>query len=170
MARNTTSMALNGICTLVLAAILPGSAMAADSDVSSMEDVSSRFSQHPVAIEGVWDSTVTLTVCGAPVEIRKFRALNLFEHDGALVATSEAAPPPSLGNWRWLGGRKYRAQFRFQRFGAAGVFEGITEVTREITLAKGANAFNSVVSTRLFDAFDNPIGEGCGKEVAVRTF
>lgn len=169
MAPNTTSLAIKGICAIALAAILPVS-MAANLDLSSMEEASSRPSQRPAAIEGVWDSTVTLTVCGAPVEIRKFRALNLFEHDGALVATSEVAPPPSLGHWHWLGGHKYRAQFRFQRFGAGGVFEGITEVTREITLAKSGNAFSGVVTTRLFDAFDNPVGEGCGKEAAVRTF
>jgi hypothetical protein len=49
---------------------------------------------------GVRDSTVTLQVCGSGPVIRTFRAINLFEHQGALVATSEAVPPGSLGCWR----------------------------------------------------------------------
>jgi hypothetical protein len=57
------------------------------------------------SIEGVWDSTVTLQVCGSGPVSRTFRAINLFEHQGGLVATSEAVPPPSLGRWRWTVGR-----------------------------------------------------------------
>jgi len=169
MTRNNTLLSSLATFAIVLATTVPASGQAGDSTMG-VTNASMKGPQQGPALEGVWDSTVTLTVCGAPVEIRKFRALNLFEHDGALVATSEVAPPPSLGKWRWLGGRKYRAQFRFQRFGSGGVFEGITQVTREINMAKSGDAFTSVVSTRLFDVYDNPIGEGCGKEVAVRAF
>ena len=170
MTRNNTAMAFTLAGAMVLAAILPVCGTAEELVPPQAAEFAPMRAHRSAALEGVWDSTVTLLVCGQQVEIRKFRALNLFEQGGALVATSEIAPPPSLGKWRWLGGSKYRAQFRFQRFGASGVFEGITQVTREIELAKSGDAFTGVVSTRLFDVFDNLIGEGCGKEIAKRAF
>ena len=122
------------------------------------------------SLEGVWDSTVTLQVCGGGPVLRTFRALNLFEDDGSLVATSEAVPPPSLGRWRWLGGRAYRAQFQYLRLGAGGVFEGMTRVTRQIQMAADGKSFTSVVSTQFFDVSDTLFAEGCGKESARRVF
>jgi hypothetical protein len=123
------------------------------------------------AIEGVWDSKVTLVSCQDPtVQIASFRALNQFDHHGALVATSQVAPPPSLGKWKWLGGRKYRATFRFQRFGAGGTFEGLTQVTREIQLASNGKSFAGVVATELYDLSDTLFATGCGVEEARRVF
>jgi hypothetical protein len=122
------------------------------------------------SVEGVWDSTVTLQVCGGGPVIRTFRAINLFEDDGSLVATSEAVPPPSLGRWRWTGGRTYRAQFQYMRLGASGVFEGMTRVTRAIRMAPDGKSFTSVVTTQFFDVADTLFAEGCGKEVATRVW
>jgi hypothetical protein len=132
-------------------------------------EVETLFHSRP-SIEGVWDSTVTLQVCGGGPVLRTFRALNLFEDDGSLVATSEAVPPPSLGRWRWLGGRTYRAQFQFMRLGAGGIFEGMTRVTRQIQMAADGKSFTSVVSTQAFDVTDTLFAEGCGKESATRVF
>jgi len=132
-------------------------------------DVPDAFRWRP-AIEGVWDSKVTLQVCGSGPVIRTFRAINLFEHHGALVATSEAVPPPSLGQWRWTGGRTFRAQFQFMRLGAGGVFEGMTRVTRAIEMASDGKSFTSVVSTQFFDLADTLYAEGCGKETATRVY
>jgi hypothetical protein len=69
----------------------------------------------------------------------------------ALVATSEAVPPASLGRWRWTGGRTFRAQFQFMRLEVGGVFEGMTQVTRAIEMAPDGKSFTSVVSTQMFD-------------------
>jgi hypothetical protein len=124
----------------------------------------------PGAIRGVWDSVVTIQVCNGGPTLRTFRALNLFERDGSLVATSEVARPPSLGKWLWLGGRKFRAMFRFQRFGAGDVFEGVTEVTREIEVAPGGKSFTGVVSTTTYDITGTLMAQGCGKEEATRIF
>lgn len=123
------------------------------------------------AIEGVWDSTVTLTSCQNPdIVIASFRALNQFDRHGSLIATSQVAPPPSLGAWKWLGGRSYRASFRFQRFGAGGVLEGMTQVTREIRLAADGNSFTGVVATELYDLTDTLFLRGCGRESARRLY
>lgn len=133
-------------------------------------DVQTQFHVLRPSIEGVWDSTVTLQVCGGGSVLRTFRALNLFEEDGSLVATSEAVPPPSLGRWRWVGARTYRAQFQSMRLGAGGVFEGMTRVTRAIEMASDGKSFTSVVSTQFFDVTDTLFAEGCGKESAKRVF
>jgi hypothetical protein len=153
---------LKKILTLGLLALLPV--------ISSANGNQSSFDGRHPWIEGVWDSTVTLQACGSNVTLRSFRALNSFEVTGALVATSEVAPPPSLGRWRWLGGRSFKAQFQYLRLGASGVFEGMTRVTRVIELAPDGRSFTGVVSTQLFDVADTVFAEGCGKEAATRVF
>ena len=123
------------------------------------------------AIEGVWDSRVSLHPCADPsIVLANFRALNQFNRHGSLVATSQVAQPPSLGKWKWLGGRRYRAEFRFQRFGAGGAFEGLTQVTRVIRLAADGKSFTSVVATELYDLTDTLFATGCGQEEAKRVF
>jgi hypothetical protein len=123
------------------------------------------------AIEGVWDSRVSLSPCADPtIVLASFRALNQFNRHGSLVATSQVAQPPSLGQWKWLGGRRYRAVFRFQRFGAGGVFEGLTQVTRVIRLAPDGKSFTGEVTTALYDLSDSLFATGCGKEEAARIF
>jgi len=121
-------------------------------------------------IEGVWDSSVTVHVCGDPrAELRTFRALNLFEQDGSLVATSVAVPPPSLGKWQWLGGRKYHAEFRFLRLDPAGDFAGSQHVTRSIEMGATRDDFTSVVRIEVFGIDDKPLGAaGCALESAHR--
>lgn len=133
-------------------------------------DAQAHFDVRQLTIEGVWDSTVTLRACNSGPVLRTFRALNVFEHHGSLVATSEAVPPPSLGKWRWTGGRTFRAQFQFMRLGAGGAFEGMTRVSRAIELAPDGKSFTSVVSTQLFDITDTLFAEGCGTEQAKRVF
>jgi len=131
---------------------------------------SAKAAYRRAAIEGVWDSAVTLHVCATGAPIRTFRALNLFEEGGALVATSEVAQPPSLGEWRWVEGSRYEARFRFQRFDAAGALLGFTEVTRQIDMDAGRRSFSSVFTTRLIAPDGTVVGEGCGAEAAVRVF
>jgi hypothetical protein len=122
------------------------------------------------AIRGVWDSTITLHGCNGGPVINSFRALNLFEHNGSLIATSEVAQPPSLGYWESLGGQQFRAVFRFQRFGAGGVFEGITQVSRDIHMAPDGQSFTSVAAIAMYDIADTLFAEACGTETATKVF
>lgn len=148
-------------CGILLAGMLGMAAL----DASAAVPLSAQ------AIEGVWDSRVSLSPCADPtVVLASFRALNQFNRHGSLVATSQVAQPPSLGRWKWLGGRRYRAEFRFQRFGAGGVFEGLTQVTRVIRLASNGRSFTGEVTTALYDLSDTLFATGCGKEEAARVF
>lgn len=128
--------------------------------------------EHRSRIEGVWDSVVIVHACGdTGAEIRSFRALNLFQRDGSLVATSVAVPPPSLGKWKWLGGRRYRAEFRLLRLDPAGDFAGSQQVTRLIELGPTPDTFSSVVRIEVFGIDDQPLGApGCAMETARRVF
>lgn len=153
--------------SLLLTALLPAVSLGAD--LAGMAPPALAF--RPIAIQGVWDSTVTLSPCTNPsVVLARFRALNQFNAHGSLIATSQVAQPPSLGMWEWLGGGHFRAKFRFQRFGAGGVFEGLTQVTREIQLAPDGNSFTGVVATELFDLTDTLFAQGCGSETAKRLY
>jgi hypothetical protein len=139
--------------------------------IAAMVPATGHASPPPTAIQGVWDSTVTLASCLDPaIVLVSFRALNQFNPHGSLIATSQIAPPPSLGAWEWLGGQRYRAKFRFQRFGVGGVFEGMTQVSREIQLGADRRSFTSVVATELFDLTDTLFARGCGRETAKRVY
>lgn len=157
---------------LVLAALLPAASLGADIASTAPPVQAQRLvSLREAAIEGVWDSTVTLTPCqNSSIVLARFRALNQFSRHGSLIATSQVAQPPSLGRWQWLGGRSYRASFRLQRFGAGGVFEGLTQVTRVIQLAADGRSFSGVVATELFDLSDTVFMKGCGLETATRIY
>ena len=85
------------------------------------------------------------------------------------IRENVAAPPPTLGRWHHLGGSKYLAIGRCFRIGPA-FFLGVTQLTRTVNMQPDGKAFTSEVQTELFDVYDNPIGNGCGKELSKRIY
>jgi len=156
----------NGKTQWVLAALL-GMALPIISAAGDFRDGDGR---HHDAIEGVWDTTVTLLTCDTNIILRTFRGTNLFEEDGSNVATSVAAPTPTLGRWRHVGGRRYFAIGRFFRYDPAGTFLGWTQLSRTIEMKPDESSFTSKVKTELFDIFDNPVGTSCGSELSKRIY
>jgi hypothetical protein len=154
------------LCAVALGVALPLVSSAGDYRDSYRDGDNRRHA----AIEGVWDTTVTITTCDTNITIRTFRGTNLFEEDGSNVATSVAAPTPTLGRWRYLGGRKYSAIGRFFRYDLSGVFQGWTQLSRAIDMKPDGQSFTSVVKTELFDIFDNPVGTSCGTELSKRIY
>lgn len=126
--------------------------------------------RHRAAIEGVWDTTVTVLTCDTKIILRTFRGTNLFEEDGSNVATSVAAPTPTLGRWRFLGGRRFFAIGRFFRYDPAGTFLGWTQLSRTIEMKPDESVFTSTVKIEQFDIFDNAVGESCGTEISKRIY
>jgi hypothetical protein len=156
---------LAGLASLPLAAI--GSA----SDTQGQErSERAALMARAGGIQGVWDSIVTLRVCNSGPVLATFRALNLFEKNQSLIATSQVAQTPSLGVWQWQGGQKFRAMFRLQRFGADGSFEGVNDVAREIVLDPDSSQFTSTVSVKVYDIAGTLVAQTCGEEVATRVF
>jgi hypothetical protein len=138
--------------------------------VSNAGDFRAGDGRHQASIEGVWDTTVTITTCDTNIIVRTFRGTNLFEEDGSNIATSVAAPTPTLGRWRHLGGHRYFAIGRFFRYDPAGTFLGWTQLSRTIEMKPDEQSFTSIVKTDLFDIFDNPVGSGCGTELSKRIY
>ena len=162
MNQKLTGKKMGWLCAVVLGIALP--------PVGSAGDFRDGDGGRRSVIEGVWDTTVTITTCDTNIVLRTFRGTNLFEDDGSNVATSVAAPTPTLGRWRHLGGRKYFAIGRFFRYDPSGVFQGWTQLARTIEMKPDGQSFTSVVKTDLFDIFDNPVGTGCGTELSKRIY
>ena len=126
--------------------------------------------QSGAALEGVWDSQVTLTDCHGGT-IAAFRAYVTFNRGGTLNSTDNAPPTmhgPGLGTWQRLGGRSYSAPFQFFNFNPDGSFAGVQKISRTITLEAGGDSFTSVVTFESFDPEGNLLFAGCGTEIATR--
>ncbi|MDP9087628.1 MAG: hypothetical protein M3O26_02650 [Pseudomonadota bacterium] len=149
---------------LVLGALIPLSCMALSEDT----DTDVMYRHH--SIEGTWDTTVTLRVCGSGAVIRTFRAMSLFGADGSLVATSVVAPPPSLGQWWRVGPDRYLAKMQLFRYDTTGAFLGVQQLTRTISMNESGTEFSSIVTVEIFDPLNNPIANGCSTEISKRLF
>jgi hypothetical protein len=162
--RNMASAIPKLIGGFVLGALIPMSCMAFGEDT----DTDGAYRHH--SIEGTWDTTVTVRVCGSGAAVQTFRAMSLFGADGSLVATSVVAPPPSLGQWWRVGPDRYLAKMRFFRYDTAGAFLGVQQLTRTISMNASGTEFTGVVTVEIFDTLNNPIASGCSTEVSKRLF
>jgi hypothetical protein len=120
-------------------------------------------------LEGVWDSTVTITNCESGVALARFRGFSIFVHGGATVASNNMPPAsgsPAFGAWRHRQGRHYMDKFQLFIFGPGGVFVGPRQVTRDITLSHDNKRFVAIVHVEDFDSDGNLVHTGCGTEDA----
>ena len=163
----TTSAMPKLFGVLLLAALLPLPSLA-HGDADEDSDDAGSYRHH--SIEGTWDTTVTVRLCGSGTVLQAFRAMSLFGADGALVATSVVAPTPSLGQWWRTGPDRYLAKMRFFRYDAAGAFLGVQQLTRNISMNRSGTEFSGVVTVEIFDTFNNLIQSGCSTEVSKRLF
>ncbi|HEX5176043.1 MAG TPA: hypothetical protein VFV83_03385 [Chthoniobacteraceae bacterium] len=130
----------------------------------------SLAAQPGLALEGLWDSQVTLTDCQGGT-LAAFSAYVMFNRGGTLNSTDNLPPTmhgPGLGTWQRLGGRNYSAPFQFFNFNPDGSFAGVQKISRTITLGGGGNSFTSVVTFESFDPDGNLLFAGCGTESATR--
>lgn len=122
------------------------------------------------ALEGAWDSVVTLTDCqGGTLAV--FRAYVMFNAGGTLNSTDNTPPTrhgPGLGTWERLGGHSYSAPFQFFNFNPDGSFAGVQKISRTVTLSTDGNSYTSVVAFESYDPDGNLIFSGCGSENATR--
>lgn len=151
---------------IVTALSISGATAAQDDAAAAL----SASLQRQAAIEGVWNSNVTLKTCDLGIEVGTLRATNLFARDGSIVATSTVARDPSLGQWRRVGERKFVAKSRFFRYGPGGIFEGVQQVTRRITMARNGKSFTGEVLVEMFDLSDTLFRTSCGTEAATRVY
>lgn len=125
------------------------------------------------AIEGVWESSVTIKDCTSGAVVRTFKGVGLFHRGGSLTADNSLPRPSqgiSLGNWRRDTGQAYTANFRFLRFNADGSLAGSQKVRRSLTLAADNNSFTGTLTGQVLDTAEVVLQPICGTETALRIY
>jgi hypothetical protein len=170
--KNFSGMALAAMLTLT---IMLTPTFAQDTmDAKSAQEESHGRSTQASKIEGVWDVTATFVDCNTGQETGTARrSMNMFIQGGALYGTipAQAQPrDPSLGTWRHLRGRRYRAVMTFFLFNPDGSIAGTRKIMREIELSMDENEFTATATFENFDLEGNPVpgSAGCGTERATR--
>jgi len=144
---------------------------AQEAQEQAREENARHFSANARRLEGVWESEVTMRNCQTNDAIRSFRGRTLFIRGGAAIGTNnnpQIQSSPALGQWEYLGGRRYRATFSAFRFNPDGSFAGVVRQIRNITLSQDGDQLTITVNTETFDADDRLIATGCATDTARR--
>jgi hypothetical protein len=166
-------MRLNPILSVVLLALAASGANAAPT-TASLPWNGSLFS--PVnKIVGLWHAQVSVAPCnGGPVNT--FLGINMFNAGGTLNDTNTFAPTsrgPGMGVWAYLGrapdgSYRYRNHFQFARFLPDGSFDGLQDVSQEISLQADGNTWTSVVDGKVLNPDGSLRVAVCGSAIADR--
>ena len=143
---------------------------ACGSDVNAVAQTPPTTAQSD-AIQGLWQSTVTLRNCASGATLASFRGLTLFNQGGTANADSNqpsTTKGAALGIWKRNADGSYAASFRFWRYNADATPAGSQRLTRAIALAADGNSLTSTISSQTLDNTDNVLQSACGTETAVR--
>ncbi len=125
------------------------------------------------AIEGVWESSVTIKDCASGAVQRTFRGETVFHRGGTLTADNSLPVPSrsiSLGVWTQDTPGGYTAKFRFLRFNPDGSLAGAQKVSRTIVLSANATTMTSTITGQVLDPAEAPVAQICGTETGVRIY
>lgn len=135
------------------------------------EENARHFSANARRLEGVWESEITMRNCQTNDAIRSLRGRTMFIRGGTAIGTNnnpQTLSSPALGNWEYLGGRRYRATFSAFLFNPDGSFAGVRRQIRNITLSQDGDQLTITVSSETFDANNQLIATGCATDTATR--
>ena len=124
------------------------------------------------AIEGVWESTITIRDCASGAVVRTFKGMNTFHRGGTLSDTNNAPTAtrgPGMGVWKKNPGGNYTGSFRFYRYNADGTLAGSQKVTRTTTMTDNSST-TGTISAQIIDTSENVLQTLCGTETSVRVF
>jgi hypothetical protein len=125
------------------------------------------------AIEGVWESSVTIKDCTSGAVLRTFKGVGLFHRGGSLTADNSlprATQGIALGGWKRNAGQEYTANARFLRFNADGSLAGSQKLQRMLTLAADGNNFAGTIAAQVLDVDGAQVQALCGSETAIRIY
>jgi hypothetical protein len=138
---------------------------------TATSEISSFTGKGARAIEGTWNAVVTLRDCTTSTPVGTFKAMDMFIQGGSIVDTN-AAPTatrgPGFGSWAYTGEQQFTATLRFFIYNPDGSFNGVRRVSQEIVMAEDNNAWESIVTTIIFNPAGVPVATGCATAVAVR--
>jgi hypothetical protein len=124
------------------------------------------------ALEGAWQSAVSVRDCASGAVLRSFNGLSVFHRGGTASATNSLPPggnSPAFGTWKH--GRaesSYTVTLRLFRFNADGSFAGAQNLTRTFTLAADGKSLAGTLSVQVLDPVENILQTSCGVETATR--
>ena len=133
-------------------------------------------------IEGVWNVTVTITLCdaaGQPTDtpvpnVPPISAMAMFAANGTFHdtnASNPAARSSGFGLWDRTGGRTYQFAFKFFRYDPLNLMPiGPQVVRHKVVLATDGKSYTSRGTAEWFDASGNPAPpfKTCSKSTATR--
>jgi hypothetical protein len=125
------------------------------------------------AIEGVWDSTITIKDCTTAAVLKTFKGAGMFHRGGTLSADNSMPPPTrgaAMGVWKRGTGSNYTANMWFMRFNADGTLAGTQKVQRTLALAADSNSLTGTLALQIIDTSGAVLQQGCGSETAVRVY
>ncbi len=125
------------------------------------------------AIEGVWESAVSIKDCTSGAVVRSFKGEGVFHRGGTLTADNSLPPATrstSFGAWKRDAGVAYTAKFRFLRFNPDGTVAGTQRIARAIVLAADGNSFTGTITGQVLDNAEVVLQPVCGSETAVRIY
>ncbi|MDQ2780781.1 MAG: hypothetical protein M3Y32_14610 [Pseudomonadota bacterium] len=161
--KNWKSMAIVGASSVGMALVMQ--ACGGGSDAHAQSTVT------PDAIEGLWQSNVTLKDCASGATVGGFRGLTLFAQGGTAQAdndTPSAGKGPAMGTWTKSATGAYTVSLRFWRYTAAGLPAGQQRLTRSITLAADGQTLTATISTEALDTADVVVLRACGVETGAK--
>jgi hypothetical protein len=125
------------------------------------------------AIEGTWDSTITIKDCTSGAVLTTFKGAGVF-HRGGTVSADNSMPPPTrgaaFGAWRHGAANNYTANLWFMRFNADGSLAGTQKVQRTLALGTDNNSLSGTLTLQIINTDGTILKQGCGSETAVRVY
>jgi len=123
------------------------------------------------AIEGVWDSTVTIKDCATGATLNTFKGSSLFHRGGSLSGDNSNPPPTrgaAFGAWNRGTGGAYTANLWFTRFNPDGTLAGTQKVERSFVVAANGDTFSGTLTLQIINPTGAVVAQGCGSESAAR--
>lgn len=122
-------------------------------------------------IEGLWQSSVTLSNCTSGAPLGGFRGLTIFNQGGTANADNNQPAPtkgPAMGTWKKNADGTYVVELRFWRYLADGTPAGQQRLTRTVTLAADGRSLTGTITTQALDPSDTVVQSACGAETGAR--
>lgn len=122
---------------------------------------------------GSWDATTTPRVCLTGDAITVFKATYNFDQGGTLNFVSSGTGSggrgrEQVGQWKDVGGNKYRFALKTYIFDANGVSSSYQIVTHDAELAEDGLSWSSVGISKTYNFAGVEIASGCSTIVASR--
>jgi hypothetical protein len=125
------------------------------------------------AIEGAWESAVTIKDCTSGAVLTTFTGESLFHRGGTLTADNSTPVQTrglGMGTWTQTATGAYTAQFHFLRFNADGSLAGSQKVVRTVTLAADGQSLTATIAAQQLDVSGALLHPICGSEVGTRVY